>query len=51
VPGLGHVPPKCGLSYGIWSTPVVDVNTRTKASIGFTNCANRFIRGSPVSNR
>jgi hypothetical protein len=29
VPGLGHVPPKCGLSYGIWSTPVVDVTTNT----------------------
>jgi hypothetical protein len=29
VPGTGNVPAKCGLKYGVWSTPVIDRTTNT----------------------
>lgn len=29
VPGMGNVPAKCGLKYGIWSTPAIDRTTNT----------------------
>ena len=37
IPGTGGVPAKCGLRYGIWSTPVIDRTTNTMyvvASVG-----------------
>src|SRR5262245_14159748 len=32
-PGTGNVPAKCGLKYGVWSTPVIDRTTDTMYAV------------------